>query len=71
MEPVGPNQPGPAEADARVARLERDLASAVEHQRATSEILETIGQSAFELEPVFETVVRHAVRLCDADAGMV
>ena len=64
MEPVGPNQPGPAEADARVARLERDLASAVEHQRATSDILETIGRSAFDLEPVFETVLRHAVRLC-------
>ena len=62
MEPVGLNQPGPAEADARVARLERDLASAVEHQRATSDILETIGQSAFDLEPVFETVVRHAVQ---------
>ena len=71
MEPDGPRQPGPADADARVARLERDLASAVEHQRATSDILETIGRSAFDLEPVFETVVRHAVRLCDADAGQV
>lgn len=71
MEPDGPRQPGPAGADARVARLERDLASAVEHQRATSDILETIGRSAFDLEPVFETVLRHAVRLCDASAGMV
>jgi signal transduction histidine kinase/CheY-like chemotaxis protein len=71
MEPDGPRQPGPADAEARVARLERELANAVEHQRATSEILETIGRSAFDLEPVFETVLRHAVRLCDADAGMV
>ena len=43
MEPDGPRQPGPVDADARVARLERDLAIAVEHQRATSDILETIG----------------------------
>jgi signal transduction histidine kinase/CheY-like chemotaxis protein len=71
MEPDGPRQPGPADADARVARLERDLASAVEHQRATSDILETMGRSAFDLEPVFDTVLRHAVRLCDASAGMV
>ena len=71
MEPDGPRQPGPAGADARVARLERDLASAVEHQRATSDILETMGRSAFDLEPVFDTVVRHAVRLCHADSGQI
>ena len=71
MEPDGPRQPGPADADARVARLERDLASAVEHQRATSDILETMGRSAFDLEPVFDTVVRHAVRLCNADSGQI
>jgi signal transduction histidine kinase len=54
-----------------VAELSRELAEAVEQQAATSEVLEVIGRSAFELEPVFETVVRHAVRLCGADAGMI
>src|SRR3954471_16497334 len=57
--------------EARAARLERDVADAIEQQAATSEVLQTIGRSAFELEPVFETVVRHAVRLCDADAGLM
>jgi signal transduction histidine kinase len=53
------------------AELSRELAEAVEQQAATSEVLEVIGRSDFELEPVFETVVRHAVRLCGADAGMI
>ena len=64
-------QPDPSPPDARAARLARDLSDAVEQQAATSEVLETIGRSAFELDPVFETVVRHAVRLCDADAGLI
>ena len=56
---------------ARVAQLTRDLADAIEERTATSEVLGAIGRSASELEPVFETVLRHAVRLCAADAGMV
>jgi signal transduction histidine kinase/CheY-like chemotaxis protein len=57
--------------DDRVERLTRDLREAIEQQEATSEILAVIGSGAFELQPVFETVVRHAVRLCRADAGMI
>jgi signal transduction histidine kinase/DNA-binding response OmpR family regulator len=63
-------EPG-APVDLRVERLTRDLSEAIEQQAATSEVLEVIGRGEFELQPVFETVVRHAVRLCDADAGMV
>ena len=54
-----------------VDRLRADLADAIEQQTVTSEVLQAIGRSASELQPVFETVVRHAVRLCAADAGMV
>ena len=60
-----------AEVDRRITDLRRYLAEAREQQSATSRILEVIGGSAFELEPVFETVVRHAVRLCGADAGLI
>jgi signal transduction histidine kinase len=57
--------------DDRVAQLIRDLAEANEQQSATNQVLEVIGRSDFRLEPVFETVVRHAVRLCRADCGYV
>jgi signal transduction histidine kinase/DNA-binding response OmpR family regulator len=55
----------------RIERLTRDLAEATEQQIATSEVLHAIGRSASEVGLVFETVLRHAVRLCAADAGMV
>jgi signal transduction histidine kinase/CheY-like chemotaxis protein len=54
-----------------VDRLSRDLAQAVDQQNAASQVLEAIGTSGFELAPVFETVVHHAVRLCKADSGMI
>src|SRR3954447_7595104 len=71
MDPVVAAQPDPPPADDRAARLEEDLAAAIEQQRATSDVLEAIGRATFELAPVFETVLRHAVHLCDADAGQV
>jgi signal transduction histidine kinase/CheY-like chemotaxis protein len=55
----------------RVARLESELAEAIERQTATSQVLEVIGRSDFRLERVFETVVRHAVSVCGADCGYV
>jgi signal transduction histidine kinase/CheY-like chemotaxis protein len=57
--------------DERVAQLRRDVAEANEQQSATNQVLEVIGRSDFRLEPVFEMVVRHAVRLCRADCGYV
>ncbi|MDA0158766.1 GAF domain-containing protein [Solirubrobacter ginsenosidimutans] len=64
-------QPEATPPDERVDRLTRYLADALEQQSATSQVLETIGRSDFELRPVFETVVRHAIRLCAADGGYV
>jgi signal transduction histidine kinase/CheY-like chemotaxis protein len=55
----------------RIEQLERDLALANERQTAASHVLEVIGRPVFELEPVFETVLSQAVRLCRADAGMI
>jgi signal transduction histidine kinase/CheY-like chemotaxis protein len=55
----------------RIAQLERALAEANERQAAADEVLEVIGRTEFELEPVFEIVLRQALRLCSADAGQV
>jgi class 3 adenylate cyclase len=43
----------------------------LEQQRATTEVLLVVGRSRFELEPIFETVLNHAMRLCRADAGQI
>ncbi len=43
----------------------------LEQQRATTEVLLVVGRSGFELEPIFETVLNYAMRLCRADAGQI
>src|SRR5262249_7823180 len=64
----------PNEVDAlreRVRQLEHELAEATEQHAATVEVLKVIGESPFDLEPVFNTVLKNAVRLCRADAGVI
>ena len=52
-------------------RLFNETMQALERQTATSEILRVISQSPRDLQPVFDTIVQRAVRLCEARYGAV
>ena len=54
-----------------VEALSSELARLREQQVATNEVLLAVARSDFELQPIFETVVEQAIRLCKADAGQI
>ena len=49
----------------------RDLTEALEQQTATSEILRVISQSQSDVQPVFDTIAKAALKLCRASSANV
>ena len=53
----------------KAAELQKQLSAALQQLTASSEVLRIISSSPGELAPVFQAILQHAIRICEAKFG--